>query len=186
MRKAIVSALMIALLLLPGCGEREERLEEGFQALRKAVTAADSIRFNAALTADRGQTVEEYALAVSYDGSQTTLQLLAPETLAGITATALRGETAVAYDGAVLGAGPLDQEGLSPMSAIPVILDAMASAYVELLWWDGDQAAARLYVGESSVATVWLDGDAFMPLAGEISSGGKTVITCRLENWQLS
>ena len=39
MRKTIVSALMMTLLLLPGCGEREVRLEKSFDAVRQAVTA---------------------------------------------------------------------------------------------------------------------------------------------------
>ena len=99
MRRAIASALMIALLLLPGCGEREERLEEGFDALRSAVTRAESIRFQAEMTADREQTVETYTLAVDYDGQRTEVEILAPEILAGAgrrvpgrDAAALRGD----------------------------------------------------------------------------------------------
>ena len=186
MRRAIASALMMTLLLLPGCGEREARAQEGFDSLRAAVTAAGSIRFQAALTADWGDTTAEYTMEVDYDGRQTVQRLLTPDILAGVQATSLRGETSVGYDGVILGAGPLDQEGLAPMSAIPVLLDALASAYVELLWWEGDALAARLYVGEQSVATVWLDGDSFAPVAGEIATGGRTVITCRIENWQIS
>ena len=186
MRKAIVSALMMTLLLLPGCGEREARLEKGFETLRKAVTVAEDIRFQAAMTADYGQSVSEYELAASYDGRETTLEILAPELIKGIKASAQRGETTVSYDGVILGAGPLDEEGLTPMSAIPVMLDAMASAYVELLWWDGDYIAARLYVGESSVLTLWLDGNTFVPVAGEIAADGRTVIACRIDGWEIS
>lgn len=186
MRKTIVSALMMTLLLLPGCGEREVRLEEGFDAVRQAVTAARSIRFETQLTADWGQTVAEYTLAVDYDGQQTVLEIRAPELLAGVKATALRGETSVDYDGVILGTGPLDREGLTPMSAVPVILDALASAYVELLWWDADAIAARLYVGEQSVATVWLDGESLALTAAEIASDGKTVIACKMTNWEIS
>ena len=186
MRKTIVSALMMTLLLLPGCGEREARLEKSFDELRGAVTAAGSISFQAELTADWGESVAEYTLDVGYDGQQTTQTIRTPELLAGVSATALRGETAVDYDGVILGAGPLDKEGLSPMSAVPVILDALASAYVELLWWDGDAIAARLYVGEQSVATVWLDGQSLALTAAEIASEGRTVISCRITDWQIN
>ncbi len=186
MRKKAVSALMMILLLLPGCGAREARLEENFQTLRKAVTAAGSITFRAALTADYGDSVSEYTMNVSYDGQQTTVELLTPELLAGVKAAALRGETQVAYDGVILGAGPLDGEGLTPVSAIPAMLDAMASGYVELLWRDGDAMAARLYVGENSVLTLWLDETSLAPTAAEIAAEGRTVVTLRIEGWKLS
>ena len=186
MRKLIASALMMTLLLLPGCGEREVRLEKGFAALRDAVTAAQSIRFEAAVSADWGESTAGYTMAVHYDGQQTTMEILTPELLAGVSATALRGQTDISYDGVILGAGPLDGEGLTPMSAIPVILDALASAYVELLWWDGEQIAARLYVGEQSVATVWLDGQTLAPTAGEVACDGRTVISCQITGWEIS
>ena len=75
MRRAIASALMMTLLLLPGCGEREARAQEGFDSLRAAVTAAGSIRFQAALTADWGDTTAEYTMEVDYDGRQTVQRL---------------------------------------------------------------------------------------------------------------
>ena len=188
MRKRIISALMMTLLLLPGCGGREARLERAFDSLRQAVTAAQSITFQAAMTADYGDTAAEYALAVSYDRAVafTPAMILAPDIIAGVKATALRGETSVSYEGVILGAGPLDKEGTTPVSAVPVMLDALASAYVELLWWDGDYMAARFYVGESSVLTVWLDGDTMLPRAAEIACDGRTVVTMDITDWLLS
>ena len=177
---------MMTLLLLPGCGAREARLEESFQTFRKAVTETENIRFQAAVTADYGESVSEYTMNASYDGRQTSVELISPELLAGVKATAQRGETSVSYDGVILGAGPLDREGLTPVSAIPVMLDAMANAYVELLWWDGDDLAARLYVGEDSVLTLWMDGARLTPTAAEIAAAGKTVVTIRIEGWEIT
>ena len=185
MRKAIACALMMTLLLLPGCGGREARLEEQFDALRGAVTAAESIRFQAAVTADRGESVAEYTMNAAYDGQQTSIELITPELLKGVKATALRGETSVSYDGVMLGAGPLDGEGLTPVSAIPVMLDAMANAYVELVWQEDDDLAARLYVGENSVLTLWVDGTSLAPTAAEIAADGRTVVTVRIEGWEI-
>lgn len=186
MRKAIVSALMIALLLLPGCGEREKELEESFEALRGAVTRAESISFQTEMTAERGDTEEQYTLAVAYDGRQTQVEILAPELIAGIRASAGQGQTELRYDGAVLGVGPLDQEGTTPMSAMPVMLDAIASAYVELLWWEEDTLAARLFVGQSGVLTLWVDSQTLTPLAAEIAQEGRTLITCHITDWQIA
>ena len=186
MRKRFLSALMMTLLLLPGCGGREARMEKAFESLRSAVTAATNITFRVSMTADRGDTAEQYVLGAAYDGQKTEIEILSPALLAGVKASAKRGETNIAYEGVILGAGPLDKEGTTPVSAIPVMLDALASAYVELLWRDGDFLAARLYVGEGSVLTVWLDKDTMAPQAAEIAADGRTVVTMLISDWQLS
>ena len=186
MRKGIISALMMTLLLLPGCGGRETRLEKSFGELRSAVTAAQDIHFQAAMRADSDGSTADYILAADYDGQETQVEVLSPEILAVVKAAAKRGETTISYDGVILGAGPLDGEGLTPMSAIPVMLDALASSYVELLWRDGDYIAARLYVGERSVLTVWLEKDTLSPRSAEYATDGRTVVTMQITDWQLS
>ena len=99
--------------------------------------------------------------------------------------TARWGETELSYGGVVIGAGPLNEDGLTPVSAVPVILQAMAGGHVELLWRDGDDLAARLYAGENSRCTVWLDGD-LTPTHAEIASNGRTVISCGISEWTVT
>lgn len=186
MRKALISALMMTLLVLPGCGGREERMETGFETLRQAVTMAEQVETHVELAANYGGTVSAYTLAVTYDGQKTVIEVLAPEMIAGIRASAQKGETTVAYENVILGAGPLDEEGLTPMSALPVMLEAIASGYVELLWMEGDYIAARLYVGETSVLTLWIDSQTLTPVSGEIASDGVTVVSCQFTDWKIT
>lgn len=185
MRKWLVSVLMTALLLLPGCGEREKRLETGFEAFREAVTLAESITARAELTVSSGATAADYVMRLSYDGQRLDMTLEEPELLAGVTASVLKGETELMYGGVRLGAGPIDADGLTPVSALPAILEAMESGYVELLWWEGDYMAARLHIGDTSVLTLWLEGESLTPVTAEIASGGLTVMTCSFNEWVL-
>lgn len=186
MRKGLVSVLMIPLLLFPGCGERKAALEEDFSSFRQSVTVAEKISATAELTADYGGTAQDYTLSLTCDGRETAVEILQPELLAGVRATAARGQTSVSYDGVMLGTGPLDEEGLTPASALPVILDAMASGYVELLWAEGGYLTARLYTGENSVCTLWLNEQTLTPASAEIASDGRTVIRCSFSNWEMS
>ncbi len=185
MRKTILSVLMIPLLLLAGCGGREARLERRFDAFRENVLAASRITLRAELTADCGGTTEEYVLDVTCDGSETAVTILRPRLLAGVTAKAKWGETTVAYGDVLLGMGPLDEDGTTPASALPVILAAMAGGGMELLWQEDGCLAARLYAGEHSRCTIWLDEND-IPIAAEIASDGRAVITCRLSDWDLT
>lgn len=186
MRKKWISVLMIPLLLLAGCGEREAKLEERFAAFRDGMLEASEITVRAELTADYGETTEEYLLDVACDGRQTEVTVVEPALIAGVTARARWGETELEYGGVLLGTGPLDADGLTPVSAMPAILDAMAGGYAELLWWDGGYLAARLYVGEDSRCTVWLDADTLVPAAAEIASEGRRVVSCTLRDWSIA
>ncbi len=78
MRRATLSALMIILLLLPGCGEREERLKKSFSQFREDVTLAQEITLEAELTANYGGTAASYTLSAVYDGQQTEIEVLSP------------------------------------------------------------------------------------------------------------
>ncbi len=186
MRKIVFSVLMIPLLLLAGCGEREAELESLFGGLREEMIAAERVTLTASITADRGQTVEKYVLAADWDGRRTTMEVLAPELIAGVRASVKWGEAEIAYEGVLLDAGPLDGAGLTPVSAVPAILDALAGGHVELMWWEGQQAAARIYTGEDSSCTVWLDPDSGAPTAAEFLSGGRTVLSCTITGWTLT
>ena len=184
MRKnCFCAVLMIPLLLLAGCGEREARLEKSFAAFRESVAAAQRITVRGALTADYGETAESYVLDASYDGKQTTVEIVEPALIAGVKATARWGETEIEYGGVLLGTGALDEDGLTPVAAMPAIFEAMAGGYEELLWWDGDLVAARMYAGEDARCTVWLEAESLTPVHAEIASGGRTVISCDLADW---
>ena len=183
MRKFLVSVLMITLLLLPGCGERERRLETGFETFRETVTLAESITAKVDIATSSGLTAADYTMALFYDGQRTEVTVLVPEILAGITASVEKGKTEISYEGLRLGAGPVDKDGLTPASALPAILEAMQSGYIELLWWEEEYIAARLHIGETSVLTLWLEEHTLTPVSAEISSGGLAVLKCQFEEW---
>jgi hypothetical protein len=186
MKKRLALLLMIPLLLLPGCGEREETMQDSFDAFREAVTLAQHISTQAALTADYGDTVQSYTLAVDYDGQETVMEVIEPALLAGVKARAQWGQSSIEYDNVLLAAGELDEEGLTPVSAVPAMLQAMASGYVELLWWEEPYIAVRLYVGEASACTLWLEPETLTPVHGEIVADGRRVLSCEFTDWEIS
>lgn len=185
MRKLTLSVLMMTLLLLSGCGEREAALERGFSSFREAVTHAESITAETELTVSSGAAAAEYTLRLSYDGRAAEIEILKPELIAGIKAVAENGEGEIVYEGVRLGTGPIDADGLTPVSALPAILKAMQSGYLELLWWEEPYIAARLHIGETSVLTLWLERETLVPVTAEIASGGLTVLSCRFLSWEM-
>ena len=86
MRKRWICVLMTT-LLLSGCGQAGvSEAEELALAVRGEYLAMDRCAARAAITADYGQRVYQYELAVTATGEETTLTLSAPDTVAGLTA----------------------------------------------------------------------------------------------------
>lgn len=185
MRKFRVSVLMMTLLLLAGCGEREARLERAFSEFRDAMTATEELTAEAKLTVTVGETVSEYRLSMTYDGRETAITVLEPEIIGGVTAVAERGQTEIVYGSVRLGAGPLDESGLTPMSVLPAFIHAVQSGYLELLWWEEPYICARLHVSDTSVLTLWLEEGAIVPVVAELASEGRTVARCEFTEWTM-
>ena len=184
MRKFIVSVPMICLMLLCACSARQGKLESEFESFRRQLLDAAEVNAEADLTVTAGSTEARYVLDVTWDGSETVMEIREPELIAGVKAIARWGEGSIAYEGVMLGAGPIDGAGHTPVSAVPAILDAMAGGYTELLWQEGDRLAARLYVEEDVRCTVWIEPESLTPLAAELSEDGTVFLTCAFPRWQ--
>lgn len=138
------------------------------------------------LTADYGQRV--YAYTVEFSGTVKdgmTLVITEPEEVAGITAKISEGQTYLEYDGVQLETGPLNEEGLSPLDALPTFLTAMESGYIaetgsEMI---GETEVLRICCrdpemdpGQGTETIVWFDKEQKTLLRGEIRRDGFTVI----------
>ena len=181
MRKTWISALMMTLLLLTGCGRREAKLENEFAAFRDGVKSAQSIQAQVQLSCDSGSVVSQYGLSLDYDGSRVRVTITEPELIAGISAVVENGEGRLEYEGVMLGVGEL--AGMTPAAALPEMLEGMAYGYKELLWREAGYLVARLWLDDENVMTLWLSEG--QPLCAEIAAGGQTLMTCRFDGWTM-
>jgi outer membrane lipoprotein-sorting protein len=186
MRKAVISALMIPLLLLAGCGKQEAKLKAGLESFRQSITDAQSITAQTELTADWGESTQSYTLDMTCTPGAMRLEILAPELIAGIKATVTDDGAQVEYDGVMLSVPPVSEDGLTPVSALPAVLKAARDGYSEQTWWEDGYIAARFYVSENSSATVWINPETLALKWAEISTDGRTVISCTFSAWEIS
>ena len=77
---------------------------------------------------------------------------------------------------------------LSPISAMPLVLDALGEGFVDMVWTETqgqtELIAAQCYVSEDEYMKIWFEAENLTPVNAELVSGGKVVVKCRIEDFK--
>lgn len=190
MRKCLVCVLMTT-LLLAGCGKAGgNEAEELALAIRGEYLAMDECALQASVTADYGQRVYQYEMAAAVSGEETILTLSAPETVAGLTARITGEDSLLEFDGVSVETGTLDSQGLTPVSALPALLEAARSGYITACTLEEDGALLRVDCGDpaglpgtGTETVLWFDASTHALQKGEISVDGFRAILCECSSF---
>ena len=175
MRQRRFAALLILPLLLAACGGSGD--EAKVTAFRAALQN-QTVSCEAEILSRIGGESETFALACAESEQGSELTLRAPETLTGVTAHV--GEDAsLSFDGLVI---PVPAEGLSPLSAVPTLLNALRRGHLDLVWREGDTLTAQFIQTDDLAVRVYFSPEG-LPAAASFIEGGKETITCTILQW---
>lgn len=175
MRKAMLFALML-MLLLTACSAGGE--ENVVTTLQQQYAAVESATMEAEITCHYGDEVRSYTLLCAYTPDTSTVTVLSPENLAGISAQVENGTLTLRYDDISLDAGTCTAAAVSPVVAMPKLMEAAAWGYPaeqseEML---GERLCIRLGCDLSdepgAMYTTWFDKETMLPLRSEICVDG--------------
>ena len=182
MKRVVLPVLMI-LLLLTACGGGAA-MEEQVEARRDALGAAERICFTAEAATDLGSEVFNCTLACTATPEQVAMEVLSPEIVAGVTATAAgAGETALEYGSVQLIVGAPDAPG--PFSALPQLCEALRTGHVIRAWSEDGLVAAEFYAGDEQGLTVWFTEGELTPVSAEFhsSADGRALVRCEIRDF---
>ena len=180
MRKALLFAPMMLMLLLTACGG-EEKQEDLTAQLQSQYAAVASATMEADITCHYEDEVREYTLLCAYTPESSTVTVLSPANLAGISATVEGGMLSLSYDGVSLDAGSYSAAAISPVAALPKLMEAAAKGYPTEQGEEpvGERTCLRLACDlesdEGILYTTWFDQETLLPLRSEISADGVLV-----------
>lgn len=180
MKRLCLPFVLALCLLLSGCGSGVKKQYEQFST---ALVQRDSLSFTARLRAEYEDKTAEFTLKYARDESGQTVTVTEPEIIAGISARIAGDGTALVYDGMILDTGELDAYGLTPMSALPVLVSAMESGHLESFRKEDGLLVLELVPEEHLAVTVWFDEE-MRPLKAELVSEGQLRVACAIENWK--
>lgn len=183
MRKGSCVPMMALCLLLMGCGAGEESTAEALRQPYREMTGC-AMTAEVRLSGEDG-TVGDFTLRCEYaPEGVTTVEVLAPETAAGVIAEIDGEDLTLRYRDLVLGAGTVSSEKLSPMECLPELMAAAREGWLlsESRETVGEEPCLRLELdrtgaeGGKIVSTLYLrDGDG-TPVYGEIAVEGAVVL----------
>ncbi len=179
---------MIALcLLLTGCGGGEEAAD-----LRRPYQEMTGCSMEAVVTCGQEDLVWEGTLRCDYvPGGESTVEVLAPETIAGVRAVLTDSDWYLEYGDMSLNAGALSREAVSPAACLPRLMDALRDGWLleenRETW--GETPCVRLTVDQTGgqggklVSTLWLREEDGLPLRGELAVDGEIILTAEFTSF---
>ena len=180
---------MIALcLLLCGCEKQEQAAEN----LRAAYQEMSGCEMTAEVTC--GQSGLEWSATLHgtfVPEGESTVEILEPLEMAGVRAVICEDGWTLEYGDLCLNAGTLTEEAVSPAAALPRMMCALREGWLleENQEKREDVPCTRLALeqtgaaGGEIVTTVWLRQADGLPLYGEISVDGETILSARFTDF---
>jgi hypothetical protein len=175
--------LLLLLLPLCACGGSKSSGEALALKIRTSLLEVTALSVSADITADYGERVYDFSVKFSGNADSGVIEIMAPEAIAGLTATVNVSGTTLSYDGAVLDTGAITGDGLSPAETIPVLISQWQSGYISGCNYeklgDTDALAVTTDISETVSQRTWFDIKTQKPIRAELSDGGKMVVACR-------
>ena len=185
MRKKGRLLLAALSLLLAGCGEKTQESAEDLQARYAQTQGYEAV---VEVAVPREDETLHYTLSLEHSNGETRAAVLAPEALAGISATLAGDGLTLSYDTLTLDALTLSPR-VSALNCVPLVLDAFPRAYLESSGAEtiGDVDALRAdfsltLSGETFACSLWL-GASGAPVYAEIAENDKIIAAAEFTNY---
>ena len=182
-RRMIVAVqMMILLCLLCACGGKAKDPLQAPMDFRAALLAKGGCAFELEALAETDGQCWALTLACELDADGNgTVTVLAPESIAGISAVT-DGETgSLVYEDLALGLGTLPGTELAPAAAPGRLVRAWARDWIASAGPEGE-ALLACYEDGSLTARTWFDAEG-VPLRAELSIDGRACFTAAIRNF---
>ena len=185
MRRLVAFVLALSLLTFTACSREQDPMERVGEIRTRFQTTTQ--RFAADLTADYGDRVHRFTLR--FDSAARTLEVLRPEIIKGIVIELSESGTVLHFEGAELNTGPLTEDGLSPLAALPIIVREWREGLITGAHYETFHGIRSVVmttnISDNVRHMTWFDAETDLPIRSEILADGFAVITIAFEGGPL-
>ncbi len=184
--------VVATVFLLTGCSAVKNP-EEIAASVKDVYASASSIETVANVTSDLNEERMTYQIGYDYqtknDTTTAVMTVLAPESIAGITAEVTGEDFTFSYDGTELETAMPDRKGLTPADVITYLLYDLMNTVPEQVWMEGELLALRFeeVTDEcTAVKEVYLHEQTGALSEARIYCDGKQIMRCTFESCTLN
>ncbi len=181
MKRILLPLLLMTCLFLSGCGD--DAAEKRFADFSEELAAKETLSFSSDMRVEYADRTLEFTLVYARDAEGQTITVLKPERIAGIRAHLAPGSNTLEFESLILDTGPLDPYGLTPMNALPKLVELLGTGHFDAHWESAGSMVYRLILDDHLSASVWFDPSAMIPTHAEIQSDETVHIFCDLYDW---
>ena len=178
-RAAAALTTLIFALALSACGGGTDVLAQ----LRAGLEGAGEVRITAGEPSLSGTRPSEYNLTLERTDGGLTVTVNEPEEIAGVSAVYDEDTLSLEYEGLILPA-PVTGE-VSPITALPELLDALENGYEALSWSEGEDTYVSLEPSDGLGVTVRFNSGG-EPVWAELLVGGESAVQCEITEFTVN
>lgn len=192
MRKWMCVPMITLCLLLTACGGTGSGGGSDAAEARAPYHNMAGCTMEAQISCGQGDQLWQADLRCDYvPGGESTVEVLSPETIAGVKAVIEGEELHLEYEDLCLNAGTLSSQNVSPMACLPRLMSALRDGWLleeNREKWN-DVPCLRITVDQSGtqdgkiLSTIWLREDDGTPLRGEITVDGEIILTAEFTSF---
>jgi len=176
-RKFLTYILILALFFTLTACRSNQTAEERILEIRELFQTSTQ-NFSAELTANYGDRVHTFTLR--FDSAANTLEVLAPEIIAGIIIAVSESGTVLHFDGAELDTGPLTEDGLSPLAALPTIVYEWKEGHITSSHFETfhgiETVVMTTAISDRVQHMTWFNRETSLPIKAELLQDGTLVL----------
>ena len=183
MRRLCLPLILIFCLLLSSCGSRAQA--EHFEQFSGKLTGGTFLSFRSQLRCEYDDRSVDFTLSYSENAEGAQVSVIKPDIISGVIGHVKADSSALEYDEVVIDTGDLDKFGLSPMTALPALAQALKTGHLESYWEEENSFVYELSYDEHLTVRVWFNALNMIPQKAEIISDGQVKVFCQIENWTM-
>lgn len=181
-----IVAICILLLMLPGCSRTQARIDRCMELRARLLRSACS--FTAEITADYGDKVYTFTLGCTGDSQgNLTFEVLAPESISGITGTVTGEGGFLTFDDTALQFDLMADGTVTPVSAPWIFVKTLRGGYLTAAGEDGELLRVTIddsYEDDALQLDIWLDSEN-VPVQAEILYDGRRILSLILRDFSI-
>lgn len=180
MKRICLFSICLCLIL---CGCSHDRAAESYSEYSGRMCGFDRISVSANVRAEYESTRSDFSLCCLTRGDEHEICVLEPECIKGVTAILHGREAELQFNSVIIAAPLLDKNGLSPVTALPVFIDALRYGFLEACRTENELYFWQIIIDDNTTAQVYFDPVADMPTSAELICSGRTAIYLDITDW---